>query len=465
MSFQPILFGNLISTDKGPAQYLYLDLGPGISLTQNATDFRRVTLSFSGSASSVYVDGVTIVGSGTQPAPFKVGLVPILSGGTGINTAPTLGQFLVGNSSGSYNYQKLNAGTNVTITYDASTGQPTINSTGGGGVTYTFDPAFFTNTNNTISLLDSGITNAKINSVDFSKITNVPYGTPQGIPRLDANSLVQLINLPSTSSTSKGVAQVDGTTITSSANTVISVSQDGIKTIVYNLINQILLVAGNITKTNDDVNKQITLTGSGSGPTPQAFDYSLTATWTDGSVSKAFYTSEASVSYSAVATNGSITGTISVVGVQNGSNIFTLATATGSPVITDFVDAITINASIQGTGTQGAGQITVSKSTQLTVFSPIFYFCGTQPANLQSMVSVGTPPQATNTVQVASGTVGGGIYFATKGTVTSIIEQGFEVTFVRVGAIIYTPGNVTYNLWQMTGTSYESPFSIILNIQ
>ncbi len=99
-------------------------------------------------------------------------------------------------------------------------------------------------------------------------------------------------------------------------------------------------------------------------------------------VSKAFYTSEASVSYSAVATNGSITGTISVVGVQNGSNIFNLATATGSPVITDFVDAITINASIQGTGTQGAGQITVNKSTQLTVFSPIFYFCGTQPANV-----------------------------------------------------------------------------------
>ena len=338
---------------------------------------------------------------------------------------------------------------------------------GGGGSTYTFDPAFFTNTNNTISLLDGGITNAKINTVDFSKITNVPYGTPQGLPRLDTSSLVQLVNLPSASATNKGVSQVDGTTITASLSSVISVSQDGIKPIIYNLMNQILLVSGNITKTTDDVNKQITLTGNGSGPTPTAFDYSLTATWADGTTSKPFYTSEASISYSAVATVGSITGTISVVGVQNGSNIFTAATATGTQAITDFIDAITINASIQGTGTQGAGQITVNKSTQLSVFSPIFYFCGAQPTNVQSMVSLGIAPQASNTFQVASGTVGGIIYFATTGTVTSIVQQGFSVTFTQVGTISYTPGNVTYKLWQMTGagTTYQSPFTITLNIQ
>ena len=322
-----------------------------------------------------------------------------------------------------------------------------------------FDPAFFTGT----GTQQSPIT-IVANSIGLGQLSASAFDVPNGIPKLDSSTLIKAVELPVATASVKGAVKPDGTSTTVSADGSISATP-ATQAQVYTQDKVILVAGANVTLQKDDVANTITINASGSAPTPIPFDYSLTATWADGSVSKAFYTSEASISYLAVATNGNITGTVSIIGVQNGANIFTATTATGTQAITDFVDAITINASIQGTGTQGAGQITVSKSTQLTVFSPIFYFCGTQPNNVQTMVSLGIAPQATNTFQVASGTVGGNIYFATTGTVTAVIQQGFSVSFVRVGSITYTPGNVTYNLWQMTGATYASPFSITLNIQ
>ena len=266
-NFQPIIVGNNINNLSGPATYFFLDFGPGISLTQSTTDYRRYILTFNGAASSVYVDGITIIGAGTQASPFSVGLVPISKGGTGITTTPLLGQMLVANSSGAWNYQTLNAGANVTITFDASTGQPTISATGGGGGGNTFDPAFFTDVNNFVSIADAGattgITSQKIKSLDFTKITNIPYNIANGILRLNNSGIADTAQLPSASSTGKGIVQIDGSTIIADSNTVISVGN--IKTSVYNYLKSILTAGTQITLLNNDTNQTITISSGGSG--------------------------------------------------------------------------------------------------------------------------------------------------------------------------------------------------------
>lgn len=72
-----------------------------------------------------------IVGNNLSGEDFLgLAVYTVSQGGTGTATAPTNGQLLIGNSSGTYDVNTLTAGTNVTIS--EGDGSITINSTGGG---------------------------------------------------------------------------------------------------------------------------------------------------------------------------------------------------------------------------------------------------------------------------------------------------------------------------------------------
>lgn len=83
----------------------------------------QLTGDVTGSVSSDLTSGATI--------STTLGTVSIAKGGTGITTAPTTKQVLLGQANGSYALRTLTAGSNVTITESGST--LTIASSGGGG--------------------------------------------------------------------------------------------------------------------------------------------------------------------------------------------------------------------------------------------------------------------------------------------------------------------------------------------
>jgi hypothetical protein len=63
--------------------------------------------------------------------PSSTSALAVLRGGTGVTTAPSLRQLLVGQSNGTYALRTLAAGSNITIT--ETSGSLTISSSGGGG--------------------------------------------------------------------------------------------------------------------------------------------------------------------------------------------------------------------------------------------------------------------------------------------------------------------------------------------
>lgn len=74
----------------------------------------------------------TVATSLVNLASDVTGFLGLTNGGTGTSTAPTTDQILVGNAAGSYDYRRIVAGTNVTVS-TSTAGQIQISATGGGG--------------------------------------------------------------------------------------------------------------------------------------------------------------------------------------------------------------------------------------------------------------------------------------------------------------------------------------------
>ncbi len=101
--------------------------------TNGATYYNTTSNSFrcyiNGSWSDCDTSGTAGLTSVTLGSSDVTGTLGVGNGGTGVSTAPTSGQLLIGNSSGSYSLATLTAGTGVTITNGS--GNITITSTGG----------------------------------------------------------------------------------------------------------------------------------------------------------------------------------------------------------------------------------------------------------------------------------------------------------------------------------------------
>jgi hypothetical protein len=98
------------------------------------------------------ISGSPITSSGTLAMTYSGTALPVANGGTGITSAPTNGQLLIGNGTG-YTASTLTAGTNITITN--SSGGITIASSGGGGGTLVFPFYKADGTSDTIALVSS----------------------------------------------------------------------------------------------------------------------------------------------------------------------------------------------------------------------------------------------------------------------------------------------------------------------
>lgn len=84
------------------------------------------------------------------------GILGIGNGGTGTSTLPTTDQILVGNAVGSFDYRRITAGTNVTVS-TSTPGQIQISATGGGGSSnWTDNGSYLTPLTSTDGLLITG---------------------------------------------------------------------------------------------------------------------------------------------------------------------------------------------------------------------------------------------------------------------------------------------------------------------
>lgn len=109
-------------------------LGTGIVQITGTTTTSNLSI---GSLTGVLKATAGTVSTGLVDLASEVtGRLGITNGGTGTSTAPTTDQILVGNAGGSYDYRRITAGTNVTVS-TSTPGEIQISATGGGSSQWT----------------------------------------------------------------------------------------------------------------------------------------------------------------------------------------------------------------------------------------------------------------------------------------------------------------------------------------
>lgn len=97
-----------------------------------ASSSRHSAVTLSGALDYITLVGQDIVRGAIDLATDVTGFLGISNGGTGTSTAPAQDQILVGKTGGTYDYRRITAGSNVTVS-TSTPGQIIIGSTAGGG--------------------------------------------------------------------------------------------------------------------------------------------------------------------------------------------------------------------------------------------------------------------------------------------------------------------------------------------
>jgi len=127
-----------------------------------ASSSRHAAVTLSGALDYITLVGQDIVRGAIDLATDITGFLGITNGGTGTSTAPTTDQILVGRADGGYNYRRITAGSNVTIS-TSTAGQIQISATAGGGSSAT----------STMIVCASGCTYSSIQDAINAGFTNI----------------------------------------------------------------------------------------------------------------------------------------------------------------------------------------------------------------------------------------------------------------------------------------------------
>ena len=376
--------------------------------------------------------------------------IGVLYGGTGLNSAPTNGQLLIGNGTG-YALSTLTAGSGVSITN--SSGSITISLSGSGSVT-SFQTSLSgltpsTATNGVVTL--AGTLGAASGGTGANTLTGYVYGNGTGA--MTASTTIPTTALSGTVTN----AQLANSSITINGN---SVSLGGSTTVTANTTNALTFNnsgSGVASGSTFNGGSAITVSYNTLGASPLAGSTSLT---TLGTITTGVWNG------TAIANSYLANSTIS--GVSLGSNLFTLTFGThltgtsynGSSAVTLATDATNLNTastivSRDASGNFSAGTITASLSGNATTATTATNIAGGLANQIHYQTGVGatgfiTAPSVSGTVLTWNGTAftwGS----SGSGTVTSI-TAGTGLS----GGTITTSGTIALANTAVTAGSYTN---------
>lgn len=376
--------------------------------------------------------------------------IGVLYGGTGLNSAPTNGQLLIGNGTG-YALSTLTAGSGVSITN--SSGSITIALSGSGSVT-SFQTSLSgltpsTATNGVVTL--AGTLGAASGGTGATTLTGYVYGNGTGA--MTASTTIPTTALSGTVTN----AQLANSSITINGN---SVSLGGSTTVTANTTNALTFNnsgSGVTSGSTFNGGSAVTVSYNTLGASPLAGSTSLT---TLGTITTGVWNG------TAIANSYLANSTIS--GVSLGSNLFTLTFGThltgtsynGSSAVTLATDATNLNTastivSRDASGNFSAGTITASLSGNATTAITATNIAGGLANQIHYQTGVGatgfiTAPSVSGTVLTWNGTAftwGS----SGSGTVTSI-TAGTGLS----GGTITTSGTIALANTAVTAGSYTN---------
>lgn len=176
-----------------------------------ASSHSAVTLA--GTPDYITLAGQTITRALINLGTHITGILGIGNGGTGTSTSPSTDQILVGNVAGNYEYRRITAGTNVTVSTSTG-GQIVISSTGGPSTVYlasttpwTVGNAAFVSSNGALGSVATGTLTDSITGLSFSNQARSLFGGSADLA-LDAGYTIPQTNslLTANSSTTGNLA-------------------------------------------------------------------------------------------------------------------------------------------------------------------------------------------------------------------------------------------------------------------